>query len=105
MTRAGIVVMIIGIVLLLTSAIVVGLVETDPAFLEMESMMGDVTPDTVDTLLGMSKMFGADLLDDATELGLQIYAVTPAMQIIGLVALIGGVCLTAYGKMKEYNTK
>lgn len=104
MKRVGIVIMIIGIVLMVISAVVFCVVETNPAFIELKSMVGDITPDTVDTLLDMSKMFGADLLDDKTELGLQIYAMTPTMRIIGLVVLIGGACVTVYGKMREDST-
>ena len=105
MKKVGIVLLVLGIILLAISLTVTSLVKNNEDIQMAESMFGtEITPANIESLMGMLKMFGEDTLDDTAKLGLQIYAKSEMLNMLGAIGAAAGAVLIIYDSAQKKKT-
>lgn len=96
MKKAGVALICIGIALLAISLVTSAVVTSNEDLKMVEEIFGtEITPSNVESLMELLDMFGDDLLDDMSKLGLQIYTKTPALNAMGILSIASGIALLA----------
>lgn len=102
--HTGIILLVLGIVFLAISMTVTSLVKSNEDIQMAESMFGaEITPANIESLMGMLEMFGEDVLDDTSKLGLQIYAKSEMLNMLGGIGIISGIALIVLDWRQKQN--
>lgn len=103
MRKFACVLLVVGVVLLVVSLGISGIVKGNEDVQMLESMMGrGISPANVESMLDMLGMFGEEL-DAAAVFGLQIYAKSSILNTLGSVSIVAAIAMFIFDWYQKKN--